>query len=147
MIRFLLSPILLVAGALSAQAQDIHVVSAGGGMSTSSAYVLQGTVGSFAPGTLASDVHVVRGGFWAHIHPPAGPIAVPVTVQDEVTTDEDAALTIRPLDNDTDPAGGSLTRFHAAGERHRRRNRSGRAHLYPGSKLQRPGQLLLHGGK
>ena len=85
-----------------------HVVSGGAGSATSTTHQLHGTAGTPAVAIVAGQDHVLYSGFWHQVRPPAA-VLLPVAARDTVATDEDVAVTIRPLDNDIDPSGGSLT--------------------------------------
>ncbi len=104
---------LVVLGANTAAAQPqpvlrASVLSSGATPSTSSDYLLQSTLGQRALGRLSNTRFVLNTGFWHQVKP-AGLLVLPVANADTVTTDEDVAVTINVLANDTDPAGGALS--------------------------------------
>jgi hypothetical protein len=115
--RFFYSILALLMVSLSAQtpaqAQSFvlraSVFSAGAQQSTSGDLVLQSTVGQPGVGRASAGPLVLTGGFWAQVSGAAGPLAVPTAAADVATTDEDTAVTIDVLANDTDPAGDALT--------------------------------------
>ena len=115
-IRYLLVLALLtlsLGGFLPAQAQQFvlrtSVFSAGAQQSTVGNLVLQSTVGQPFVYSASNSNFEVKGGFWPSVTNAAGPQALPTPANDTATTDEDTAVEINVLVNDTNPGGGSLT--------------------------------------
>ncbi|HMB93966.1 MAG TPA: tandem-95 repeat protein [Rhodothermales bacterium] len=96
-----------------AQAQPLilrtSVVSAGGQQSTGGPLILQSTIGEPGVGQMTGGNLLLDGGFWPQVTGAAGPLALPTAANDIATTDEDTAVAIDVLANDTDPADGTLT--------------------------------------
>lgn len=104
---------LLSLGALTpAKAQEFvlrtSVFSAGGQRSTAGNLVLQSTVGQPGLGRATEGEFLLQGGFWPQVTGAAGPLAVPAALDDAATTDEDTAVEIDVLANDSDPAGETV---------------------------------------
>ena len=99
----------------SAQAQQLvlraGVFSAGGQQSTGGILVLWSTLGQPGVGRATGGTLLLEGGFWPQVAGAAGPLALPTATDDAATTDEDTAVEIAVLANDTDPGGGTLTIF------------------------------------
>lgn len=85
------------------------VVSGGAGAGASDDRRLFSTLGSSSGPTAEGAEHRLSPGFWPQVRQLASGAAQPSAAADAITTDEDVEVIARPLDNDSDPAGGTLS--------------------------------------
>jgi hypothetical protein len=80
----------------------------GGPPTEASGFVLENTIGIQFAGRATETGINLNSGFMAQVHPPAGPLAIAIAVDDVVTIDEDTSVEIDVLANDIAPVGESL---------------------------------------